>query len=65
MIADIINSKLFKANEIAKVAGYSRRSIYIINKNLRYFSFTKAPLNGIERPRSVISSILDALRNLL
>ncbi len=27
MIADIINSKLFKANEIGKVAGYSRRSI--------------------------------------
>jgi transposase len=61
VISDMSRSKLFKANEIAEVASCNPRSIYRINKNLRCFGSTKAPLNGVGRPRSITPPILDAL----
>jgi hypothetical protein len=39
-IRDMGYSKLFKANEIAEVAGCNPRSIYKINKSLRCFGST-------------------------
>lgn len=65
VIGDMIHSKLFKANEIAEVTGCSRRSICAINRNLRCFGSTKAPPNGVGRPRSVTPPMLDALREHL
>jgi transposase len=61
VISDMSHSKLFKANEIAKVAGCNPRSIYRINNLLRCFGSTKAPLNGVGRPRSITPPMLDAL----
>jgi transposase len=61
VISDMSQSKLFKANEIAEVAGCHPRSIYRIKKNLRCFGSTKAPSNGVGRPRSITPLMLDAL----
>jgi hypothetical protein len=47
--------------EIADGAGCSTRAIYRINKNLRCFGSTKAPSNGVGRPRSITPLMLDAL----
>jgi transposase len=65
LIGDMIKTKLFKANEIAKVVGCSRRSICAITKNLRCFGSTKAPSEGAGRPRSVTPPMVDALREFL
>jgi transposase len=56
-----MHSKSFKAAEIADFAGCSIRSYYAIRKNLRCFGSTKAPSNGVGRPRSVTPPMLDAL----
>jgi hypothetical protein len=61
VIGDMSHSKLFKADEVAEVAGCNPRSIYRINKNRRCFSTTKAPSNGVGRPRSITPPMLDAL----
>ena len=61
LIRDMLLSNSFKANKIAKVAGCSSRSIYAISSNLRDFGTTKAPSNGVGRPRSVTPPMLDAL----
>jgi hypothetical protein len=47
--------------EIADVVGCSERSVFAIQSNLRHFGSTKAPLNGIGRPRSITPQMLDAL----
>jgi transposase len=47
--------------EIADVVGCSERAVYAIQSNLRHFGSTKAPLNGIGRPRSITFPMLDAL----
>src|SRR3982074_2730507 len=49
------------ATEIADVVGCSERSVFAIKSNLRCFSSTKAPSNGVGRPRSITPSMLDAL----
>jgi hypothetical protein len=50
---------------MANVAGYSTRSIKAIRSNLHYFGTTKAPLNGVGRPRYITPPILEALREYL
>jgi transposase len=47
--------------EIADAVGCSPRAIYRIKKNLRCFGSTKAPPNGVGRPRSITPPMLDAL----
>ena len=47
--------------EIANVVGCSKRSVFAIKSNLRSFGSTKAPSNGIGRPRSITPPMLDAL----
>jgi hypothetical protein len=49
------------AAEIADVVGCSERSAFAIKSNLRCFSSTKAPSNGVGRPRSITPLMLDAL----
>jgi transposase len=49
------------AAEIADVVGCSERSVFAIKSNLRCFSSTKAPSNGVGRPRSITPPMLDAL----
>ena len=61
LIEDMSHSKQFKAEEIADVARCSPRAIYRIKKNLRCFGSTKAPPNGVGRPRSITPPMLDAL----
>jgi transposase len=61
LIKDMTHSKQFKAEDIANDAGCSKRAIYRIQKNLRCFGFTKAPSNGVGRPRTITPPILDAL----
>jgi transposase len=60
-IRDMILSKSLNAVQMAKVAGCSDRSVRAIRSNLRYFGSTKAPSNGVGRPRSVTPPMLDAL----
>jgi transposase len=47
--------------EIADVTGCSERSVFAIQSNLRYLGSTKAPSNGVGRPRSITPPMLDAL----
>jgi transposase len=47
--------------EIAKDIGYSEHSVFTIQSNLRHFDSTKAPSNGVGRPRSITPPMLDAL----
>jgi transposase len=61
LIGDMILSKSFKANKIAADAGCSTRTIHRLRSNIRAFGSTKAPPNGVGRPRSVTPPMLDAL----
>ena len=47
--------------EIADAVGCSKRSVFAIKSNLRSFGSTKAPSNGVGRPRSITPPMLDAL----
>jgi hypothetical protein len=57
----MILSKSLNAVQMAKVAGCSDGSVRAVRSNLRYFASTKAPSNGVGRPRSVTPLMLDAL----
>lgn len=59
-IRDMILSNRHPA-EIADVVGYSERSVVVIQLNLLHFGSTKAPSNGVGRPRSITPPMLDAL----
>ena len=48
--------------EIADVVGCTERSVFAIQSNLRDFGSTKAPSNGVGRPRSITPPMLDAPR---
>jgi len=61
VIRDMILSKSLNAAQTAEVAGCSDRSVRAIRSNLRYFGSTRAPSNGVGRPRSVTRPMLDAL----
>jgi transposase len=50
---------------MAEAAGCSTRSIKAIRSNLHFFGITKAPSNGVGRPRPIIFPMLDALREYL
>jgi transposase len=47
--------------EIADAATCSTRGVYRIKRNFRRFGTPKAPSNGVGRPRSITSEMLDAL----
>lgn len=64
-IRDIVLSKSLTTVQMADIAGCSTRSIKAIRSNLRYFGTTKAPLNGVGRPRCISPSMLEALREYL
>ncbi len=51
--------------KIANDVGCSQRSVFAIKSNIRGFGSTKAPSNGVGRPRSITPPILDALREYL
>ncbi len=46
---------------MAGVAGCSERSVRAIRSNLDYFDNTKAPPNGVGRPRIITPPMLEAL----
>jgi hypothetical protein len=60
-IRDMILDGTLTAGQMATNAGCSERSIKAINSNLRHFSSTRAPPNGVGRPRSVTPLMLGAL----
>lgn len=64
-IRDIILSKSLTTAQMADTAGCSTRSIKAIRSNLRHFGATKAPSNGVGRPRSITPPMLEALREYL
>jgi transposase len=61
MIQDMVTSKLFKDEEIAKTVGCSPRGVQRIKQNLYFYGKTKAPSNGVGRPRRVTPPMLEAL----
>lgn len=64
-IRDMILSKLLTDTQMADVAGCSTRSIRAIRSNLRCFGSTKAPSNGVGRPRCLTPPMRQALREYL
>ena len=60
-VHDMILSKSLATAQIAEAAGCSERSNRAIRSNLHCFGTTKAPPNGIGRPRSIIPPMLEAL----
>jgi transposase len=60
-IRDMILDGTLTAGQMATNAGCSERSIKAIKSNLRHFSSTRAPPNGVGRPRSVTPLMLGAL----
>jgi hypothetical protein len=65
MIRDMILSDSLKTLGIAVAAGCSNRSVQTIRANIRCFGSTKAPFNGVRRPRRITPAMLDALREKL
>jgi transposase len=65
MICDMILSNSLTIAQMADAAGCSERSIRAIRSNLRCFGSTKAPPNGVGRPRSITPPMLEALRERL
>jgi hypothetical protein len=61
----MILSKSLTTTQIANTASYSTRSIKAIRSNLRYFSITKDPSNGVGRLRCITPPMLKALREYL
>jgi transposase len=61
MIQDMVTSKLFEDDEIANTVGCSPRGVQRIKQNLHFYGKTKAPSNGVGRPRSIRPPMLDAL----
>jgi transposase len=64
-IYDMILSKSLTDAQMADVAGYSTRSIKAIRSNFRCFGTTKAPSNGVGRPRCLTPPMRQALREYL
>lgn len=64
-IRNMILSKSLTTAQMADTASCSTRLIKAIRSNLCYFSTTKAPSNGVGRPRRITSPILEALRKYL
>ena len=65
LIEGMILSKSLSDRQMADVARCSTRSIRSIRSNLRCFGDTKAPPNGVGRPRSVTPPMLSALLDRL
>jgi len=60
-IRDMVLSGELTDVQMASIAGCSERSIQTIRLNLRLFGTTKAPPNGVGRPRSITPPMLSAL----
>jgi transposase len=65
MVRDMILSDSLKTLGIAVAASCSDRSVRTIRANIRCFGSTKAPFNGVGRPRRITPAMLDALREKL
>jgi hypothetical protein len=61
LIRDMILSNVLTTAQMADVAGCSDRSIRHIRSNLECFGTTRAPFNGVGRPRSITPPMLRAL----
>lgn len=61
LIRDMIRCGELSASQMAKAAGYSKRTILRITSNIRLFDSVKAPHNKGGRPRSITPTILEAL----
>ncbi len=61
MIHDMILSKSLATAQMSEVAGCSECSVRAIRSNLHCFGTTKAPPNGVGRPRSITPPMLEAL----
>ncbi|KAL0933551.1 uncharacterized protein CTRU02_212514 [Colletotrichum truncatum] len=61
LIRDMISSRQFTNVSIANAAGCSARTVYNIRANLECFGNTRAPPNGVGRPRSITPPMLSAL----
>jgi hypothetical protein len=64
-IRDMILDETLTTAQMATDAGCSERSIKAIKSDLRHFSSTRAPPNGVGRPRSITPPMLDAVCDLL
>ena len=60
-VHDMILSKSLTTAQIAEATGCSERSNRVIRSNLHCFGTTKAPPNGIGRPRSITPPMLEVL----
>jgi transposase len=65
LIHDMIVSGDLSARDMADVAGCSIRLIKHIRCNIRCFGTTKAPYNGVGRPRSVTPLMIQVLQEHL
>ena len=65
LIHDMILDGSLKDAAIGSAAGCTDRAVRRIRSNMRHFSCTKAPANGIGRPRRMTPLMLDALREKL
>lgn len=61
LIRDMILSNSLTTAQMADAAGCSERSVRHIRSNLRCFGTTRAPFNGVGRPRSITPQMLRAL----
>jgi transposase len=61
LIRDVIYCKSLSTSQMAEIAGCSERSIKYIRSNVRLFGSARAPSNGLGRPRSITSPMLEAL----
>jgi len=58
LIRDMIEDGGFKSDEIAEAASCTDRTVKAIDRNLRLFGSTTAPLNRGGRPRSITPAML-------
>jgi hypothetical protein len=61
LIRDMIHCSSLTTAQIADAAHCSERSVRHIRSNLRCFGTTRAPFNGVGRPRSITPPMLRAL----
>jgi len=61
LIQHMIEDGGFKNEEIAEAASCTNRTVKAINRNLRLFGSTTAPLNRGGRPRSITPTMLNSL----
>ncbi len=61
LIRNMIYSKSLTTSQLAEIADCGKRSIKSIRSNQRLFGTVRASSNGVGRPRSITSPMLEAL----